>query len=96
MYDSKSPWYKTPVIQGKFLDIMKKRTIFKDPTDEEYTIEPKYNLRPDLFSYDRYGTAKYWWMFAMRNPDLIVDPINDFVSGKVIRVPSQENIERMK
>lgn len=96
MYDSKSPWYNTPTVKGKFLDVMRKRVVFKDPTDEEYTIEPKYNLRPDLLSYDRYGSAKYWWMFSLRNPDTIQDPINDFVAGTVIFIPSQENIERMK
>ena len=96
MYGSKSPWYKTPVVQGKFLDTLKKRVLRKDPLDEVYTIEQKYNLRPDLMSYDRYGTSKYWWVFAARNPDAINDPINDFVTGKKIFVPSQDNIENMK
>ena len=71
--------------------IFKKREIFT-----KITIPQIYDRRPDLYSFEVYGTAKYWWVFAQRNPDIIEDPINDFTTGKKIYVPKRENIDRMK
>jgi len=42
-----------------------------------------------------YGTAKYWWIFAARNPNNIVDPIRDFSAGTKIRIPNIDNISNM-
>jgi len=42
-----------------------------------------------------YDTAKYWWIFATRNPDIIIDPIRDFSAGTEIRIPSKDNIANM-
>jgi hypothetical protein len=96
MYKSSSPWSQTPILKNKILDIQTKRYIHKDDLDEEYTIPAKYEYRPDLLSYEKYGTAKWWWIFALRNPNEIIDPINDFVAGTVIRIPSKKNIDEMK
>lgn len=96
MYKSHSPWSKTSVLYGTILDIQNKRVLYKDPLDPIVEITQEFNLRPDLFSFEHYGTAKYWWIFAQRNPDSIKDPINDFTTGKEIRVPKIKNIERMK
>lgn len=96
MYKSTSPWYKTGIIGGKVLDVQTKRYLYKDPFDVEYIIETKYDRRPDLYSYDIYGTSKWWWIFAERNPNIIKDPINDFKAGVTIYVPSSENLDKMK
>lgn len=95
MYKSHSPWSKTPIINNKVLDIQRKRFIINDPLDEEVVIPQQYDRRPDRYSFEKYGTAKYWWIFSQRNPDTIQDPINDFKAGTVIRVPQKKNIERM-
>ncbi len=42
-----------------------------------------------------YGTAKYWWVFAHRNPDIIIDPIRGFSAGTIIKIPSKDNISKM-
>jgi hypothetical protein len=55
-------------------------------------ITAKYDRRPDLLSFDVYGTPKFWWVFMMRNKDIIFDPINDFVPGVEIRIPSLSNV----
>ena len=57
MYDIKSPWSKTPIINNQVLDILKKRFIFKDPYDEDYIIPQNFDERPDLCSYELYGSA---------------------------------------
>lgn len=95
MYKPHSPWSKTSILYGKVLDIQKKRYLAKDPLDEEVSIPQHMDRRPDLMSYEKYGTAKYWWVFAHRNPDLIIDPINDFVAGTTIRIPSRKNLDKM-
>ena len=48
-YSEQSPYSKTN-IQGDYLDIMKHRTVALDETDEAYTIESKYSMRPDLLA----------------------------------------------
>jgi hypothetical protein len=96
MYKSHSPWSKTSVLYGRVLDIQKKRNLFRDPMNEFIPIPQEFDKRPDLFSFEKYGTAKYWWIFAQRNPDDIIDPINDFTAGKYIYVPSRSNIDKMK
>jgi hypothetical protein len=95
MYKANSPWNRTPIINDTILDILRKRFIYKDPYDEEYIIPQRFDERPDLCSYEMYGTAKYWWIFAQRNPDIIVDPIRGFITGTVIRIPSKDNISKM-
>ena len=95
MYKENSPWNKTTIIDNTVLDIMKKRYIFKDPYDEDYIIPQEFDERPDLCSYNHYGTAKYWWIYAARNPDILIDPIRDFSAGRTIKIPSEDNISNM-
>jgi hypothetical protein len=96
MYKSHSPWSKTSVLFSRVLDIQKPRVLFRDPLDEYVAIPQEFDQRPDLYSFEKYGTAKYWWIFAKRNPDAILDPINDFVAGKKIYVPKRTNIDKMR
>jgi hypothetical protein len=49
-------------------------------------------MRPDLLSYHIYGSSKYWWLFAVRNKNIIIDPIQDFKAGVTIRIPKLENV----
>ena len=52
-------------------------------------------IRDSLCSYEMYGTAKYWWIFAARNPNDIEDPIRDFTAGTKIYIPNIDNISNM-
>ena len=81
-----SPYAKTPVKEF-YLDVWVPRNVPTSSSDLEYTIEPKYHLRPDLLSYDMYGTSKFFWIFARRNMDILIDPIEDFTAGTTIMVP---------
>lgn len=64
----------------------------KSRADTIYEIEPQYEHRPDLLASKLYGTVQLWWVFALRNPDLLVDPLEDFTSGKKIYLPTQQTI----
>ena len=85
-YQNTSPWYITEQ-NSLYLDILKIRPVPADTRDTNYIIETKYKNRPDLLSYDLYGTPKLWWVFAQRNMDVIKDPVYDLVAGIKIYLP---------
>ena len=87
-YSTTSPYYTTGT-WGQFLDIWNSIVIPADVTDALYQIDPPYNLRPDLLAYDLYQDANLWWVFAVRNPDVLTDPVFDFVAPNIIYVPTK-------
>lgn len=90
-YSKNSPYYGTSQF-GPFLDILQYRGIPKNTGDVEYQIDSIYNRRPDLLAYDLYGDAALWWVFASRNPNVLVDPLFDFYTGQVILIPTKETL----
>jgi hypothetical protein len=81
-----SQYLLTP-IRNWYLDLWIPRSIPKNDFDKIIVIPPAYDRRPDLLSQAEYSTPGLWWVFAMRNPDLMNDPIEDFVAGLEIYVP---------
>lgn len=59
------------------------------PYTEELTIISE-DKRPDLLSYNLYGTTQYWWIIMLYNNIL---SINDLVPGLRIKKPSLSAIE---
>lgn len=90
-YSKISP-YATTSINGFYLDLLNYREIPKLAEDPEMTINDIYEFRPDLLASDLYGESSLWWVFAARNPDLIEDPINDFTTGKTIKLPKKSSL----
>lgn len=70
-----------------YLDFWSGITIAPNGSDILISLDSKYNFRPDLLSYDQYGTPQLWWIFMLRNPDIIKDPTWDFKTGINIYVP---------
>lgn len=93
-YSASSPYFSTPQTRW-YLGPIALRTIPSDLTDEQIQIDAKYEFRPDLLSYDLYGTPAYWWVFMVRNMDLIRDPIWDMKSGMTIWAPSVNRINTL-
>jgi len=83
----------TPINQTGYLDILKPRPVPVAGDDVLYTITTSYTRRPDLLAYDLYGKRELWWVFAQRNPDIIKDPIYDFVAGTQIYLPQGTNLK---
>jgi hypothetical protein len=82
-----SQYLLTPITNW-YLDLWVPREVPKSDFDKIVIIPPEYDQRPDLMSNAEYGTPRLWWVFSIRNPDLIIDPINDFVAGLEIFVPA--------
>ena len=93
-YNKLSPYIKTPQTQG-YLDIINFIDIPVQLDDIQYEITTVYMHRPDLFAFDIYGDAQLWWVFAVRNKEVLHDPIYDFVPGQVIYLPKLETIRNV-
>lgn len=91
-YESTSPWNKTVIVQGQYLDLLTIRPVPAESDDVLYTIQTQYTYRPDLLAYDLYGSEKLWWVFAQRNMDIIKDPVYDMKPGVKIYLPKGDNL----
>ena len=93
-YSSTSPYYTTDQTTEylQYLDFWNSPVLLASNSDTVYDVTTKYQNRPDLLSYDIYGTTGYWWVFAMRNPDIIKDPIYDLKAGITIYLPSKSSL----
>ena len=92
-YRQSSPYFLTKQ-NNLYLELLSIRPIPAETDDFKYKIENQYKHRPDLLSYDLYGTPKLWWVFVQRNMDTIKDPIYDFEPGVEIYLPKKSNLER--
>ena len=93
-YKTTSPYFSTPITDG-YLDIAAFRDIPNEPTDILYEILAQHQHRPDLLAYDFYGDVKLWWVFAVRNKDILKDPVYDLVAGQKIRIPQLDNLRAL-
>ena len=93
-YTKTSPWFDTTVSNG-YLGKFNIRPVSAEPDDIRYTIDPQYNYRPDLLSFDLYGTPKLWWVFTQRNMNVIRDPIFDFKVGTTIFIPKKSKLFKL-
>jgi hypothetical protein len=88
-YNRNSPYFQTEVY-GNYLDIANFPAVPKSPDDVVFTINKTYQYRPDLLAFDLYGDAGLWWVFAMRNPNSIEDPVFDMKIGRAIYLPKKD------
>lgn len=84
--------YADTQINDYYLDVMINRPIPKLASDVIFTINEVYNQRPDLLAYDLYQDSDLWWVFAQRNPNVLVNPLLDFKTGVTIFVPNIETL----
>ena len=82
-----SQYIQTP-IKNWYLDTWVPPSVPISSNDQIFIIPQQYDQRPDLLSQAQYGTPALWWVFAVRNPDLIIDPIQDFTAGLQIYIPT--------
>ena len=93
MYSKLSPYINTRIVNG-YLDVISFIDLPGEADDIQFTITSLYMHRPDLLAYDIYGDSQLWWVFSVRNKDIIKDPVYDFVPGQVIYLPQLESIKK--
>lgn len=93
----KDSFIRSPeIIDGIFMGVNTLPTIKRSQQDEEYLINAKYDERPDLLAHEVYGNSRLWWVFALRNPDVLKDPIRDFTAGKTIILPAESSLKNLR
>ena len=93
-YSPTSPYSLTPQ-SSVGIGLMVYKPIPPDSGDSPYTIRPHQQYRPDLLSYELYGTPNYWWVFAARNPRLRQNILFNFVANLTIIVPSADYVRKV-
>jgi hypothetical protein len=93
-YNNNSPYKLTPQVNQyvTYLDYWQPPVLTTGADDAVITLPEKYKHRPDLLSYDAYGTPGLWWIFAVYNSDTLQDPIYDMIPGVQIYVPSNQTL----
>ena len=91
-YSKLSPYYSTS-LNGSYLDFINFRNIPNLRDDVFYTLTSQYEFRPDLLAHDLYGDSNLWWVFAVRNKDVIKDPIYDLYAGQGIYLPKLSTLK---
>lgn len=86
MYSKTSPYYST-VNNGFYLDLLTLRDIPNQVDDILFEVTQQYTYRPDLLAYDLYNDVSLWWVFSVRNKDVIKDPVFDMIAGQKIYLP---------
>ena len=89
---SKTSSYSNTETFGFFLDVANIPVIPFDPSDTAYRIDNIYEHRPDLLAYDLYGDSALCWVFSARNPNVLQDPVYDFLPGATIYVPKKDTL----
>ena len=93
-YPNSSPYALTP--QSNFsIGRYSHRKITASEDDVEFEIEAKYHHRPDLLAYELYGNSGLYWVFMLRNMNIIRDPLWGFEAGLTIYRPTNVRIQKL-
>ena len=92
-FSKSSPYAKTSLTNG-YLGILNLIDLPSEADDISFTLTSRYLYRPDLLAYDLYGDTQLWWVFAVRNKEVIKDSIYDFVTGQTIFIPKLTTIKK--
>ena len=93
-YNKTSPYANTVLRNSlvEYLDFIDFIEIPSHDSDEILTVSTKFHQRPDLLSNNLYDTPDLWWIFVVRNPDQMIDPIYDLVADLDLFVPTKQRI----
>lgn len=92
-YNSYSPYYTTRFVNG-YLDVLNFRDIPIQSDDILFEVTSTYEYRPDLLAFDLYNDYRLWWVFALRNKEILKDPVFDMVPGLKIYLPKLSVIKK--
>lgn len=90
-FTSYSPYAQTSIF-GFYLDVWTPRDVPFLEDDVMVELPSQFEHRPDLLAHEAYGDSRLWWVFAVRNPAVLKDPIYDLVSGVKIYIPQKQTL----
>ena len=94
-FPSISAYYTTPQTSW-YTGPIDLRLIPSDSSDMYIgSLDQRYQYKPDLLSYDLYQTPGYYWVFMVRNMEVIRDPIWDQLAGISIYVPTLSRLQSL-
>lgn len=93
VYSKTSPYYTTLSFPN-YLDVMTHRDFEFQTDDVSYSLTKDYEYRPDILAFDLYNDVNLWWVFAVRNKNVIKDPVFDFKAGLRIYLPKLSILRR--
>lgn len=73
-----------------FLVLRRPLELTEDSSDVFITVTQEYEKRPDLVSWNAYGTSDYWWVIYEFNS--IRDPLFQLKAGQILRIPAIERV----
>lgn len=91
-YNNNSPWAK--VSQSWYLGYTVPAYMTTADSDMSYTIPTTQNEQPWKLAKELYGSEELYYIFALLNPDLLQDPVYDFVTGLTIQVPDPSRVRQ--
>lgn len=91
IYKATSPYYQTTIENG-YLDVLVYREIPPEADDILFEVTKNYEYRPDLLAFDLYNDVNLWWVFAIRNKNILKDPVFDLEAGLKIYLPKISTI----
>lgn len=94
VYENDS-FYSGTNVRDFYLDMWSGDTVIGTKGDTVKEIPVKYDRRPDLWAYELYGSSNYWWVFAVKNKNKLIDPVEDFKAGLSITVPSRTGLKSL-
>ena len=94
MYKKPSIYQNTNIKDRFYLDIWNPIFLPKSINDKIIIIPSRFDLRPDLAAYEIYGEPKLWFVFYLRNPDILKIPFWDFREGTEIFIPNKNTIKK--
>lgn len=77
-------------ISPGFLQWWNKNFLTNDSTDIYYTLEKKFEQRPDLLANAFYDDPYLWWVIPQYNT--VLDFNTEFLEGLVLRVPTKTRV----
>jgi hypothetical protein len=93
-YGLTSPYYSTNQSSG-YLDVITFRDIPSQQDDVLFELTKNYEYRPDLLAKDAYNNVDLWWVFAVRNKDILLDPIFDMQAGVKLYIPQLQTLKKV-
>lgn len=94
IYDSKSYLYNTA--QRRFYQDTANISAFKSALGDNIVVPPECENRPDLLSYQVYGTSRLWWVIASANADALRDPVWDLKAGMTVFIPNRKSLKEQQ